>query len=128
MRARARSVWASISRALLARLISWSRSNVVEPDVGLVVAGAVAGVPHQVVQLVLGQVELGAQPLAVGVELAAHLVELGLGPRLLVGLDRELPRGVAGGVFAAVFFTGAFFAGAFFAVDFLAGPCSLGPS
>src|SRR3954451_21537058 len=31
MRASARSVWPSISRALLASVISWSRSNVVEP-------------------------------------------------------------------------------------------------
>src|SRR5919107_541392 len=64
--------------------------------VGLVVAGSVTGVAHQVVQLVLGEVELRPQSLAVGVQLAADLVELLGGPRRLVRLDREALRGLLG--------------------------------
>ena len=63
-------------------------------DVGLVVAGTVTGVAHQVGELVLGEVELGAEPVAVGGQLGADLVELLGGPRLLVGLDRQ-PLGAA---------------------------------
>ena len=60
MRASARSIWASFSRSLLSHGQLVVALEAGRAHVGLVVAGAVTGVAHQVVQLVLGEVELAS--------------------------------------------------------------------
>src|SRR3954454_18932056 len=59
-------------------------------DIGLVLAGAVAGVPHQPVEFAVEALDDLEAVRALLVQLVQHLLELGLGPRRLACLDDEL--------------------------------------
>ena len=125
MRARARSVWASMSRALLATVISWSRSK----------RGRARRRPGRCRRRrrrrASGRASSSSARLSSersrsrsALQLAAHLGELGLGPRALVGLDApSLAAGRRG--LRGCRLRGRVVAGAFFAAVFVAGPAGL---
>ena len=131
MWARARSIWASVSRSLCqdGQLVVALEAG--RPDVGLVVTGPVAGVAHEPASSCSGLTHDRAEPVAVLLELVHDLVELGPGPGVLALDDHEggggglapsspaaflagadgLRRGWQPSCRGAAFVAGAFFAG-----------------
>src|SRR5680860_179623 len=126
MRASARSVWASISRALLAREMPWSRSNVVEPTSAWSFpapspASRIRSASSSSATCSSERSRVTSSFRSPRTSASSAAVQ-GFSPGLTAScLACAFPAFLAGAFFAGAFFAGAFFAGAFLAGAFLAG-------
>src|SRR5680860_1184909 len=126
MRASARSVWASISRALLAREMPWSRSNVVEPTSAWSFpapspASRIRSASSSSATCSSERSRVTSSFRSPRTSASSAAVQ-GFSPGLTAScLACAFPAFLAGAFFAGAFFAGAFFAGAFFAGAFFAG-------
>src|SRR5680860_764126 len=126
MRASARSVWASISRALLAREMPWSRSNVVEPTSAWSFpapspASRIRSASSSSATCSSERSRVTSSFRSPRTSASSAAVQ-GFSPGLTAScLACAFPAFLAGAFFAGAFFAGAFFAGAFFAAAFFAG-------